>query len=69
VTTPSAKADGFYVHARTSVPRSGRKPQSEAQDITGGIDITVDCQPAVRAKVNTVSKRFRNIRQGSTSGA
>ena len=46
VTTPSAKADGFYAHARTSVPRWGRKPQSEAQDILGGIDITVDDQPA-----------------------
>jgi hypothetical protein len=69
VTTPSAKSDGFYVHARTSVPRSGRKAQSEPQDITGCIDITVNNQPAVRAKVNTVSKRFRNLGQGSTSGA
>ena len=45
MTTPSAKADGFVGHARTTVPRCVPQPQSEAQDITGGIDITVDDQP------------------------
>ena len=35
---PSAKADGFYGHARTIVPRSVRKPQSEAQNITGSVE-------------------------------
>jgi len=69
VTTLSAKADSFYVHARTSVPRSGRKAQSEPQNITGGIDITVECQPALRTKVNTVSESFRHFGQCPTSGA
>ena len=71
MTTPSAKADGFCDHARTSVPRFGRNAQSERphKDITGGVDITVNNQPAVRTKVNTVSKSFRNIRQASAPGA
>jgi len=71
VTTPSAKADGFLGHARTIVPRYVPNAQSErtSKNITGGVDITVNNQPAVRARVNTVSKRFRNIRQAPASGA
>jgi len=69
VTTPSVKADGFLGHARTIVPRFVPKPQSEAQNITGSVDISVNDKPAVRARVNTVSKSFRNIRQASASGA
>jgi len=71
VTTPSAKADGFLGHARTIVPRFVPNAQSKrtSKDITGGVDITVNDQPAGRAGVNTVSKRFRNIRQTPAAGA
>ena len=55
VITPSAKADGFLGHARTIVPRYVPKAQSEPQDITGCVDISVNHQPTMRAKVNTVS--------------
>ncbi len=63
MTTPSAKADGFLGHARATAPRFVPKPQSEAQDITGGVDISIESQAAGRTKVNTVSESFRNIRQ------
>lgn len=67
--TPSAKADGFLGHARDSSPRFVPKAQSEPQNITGCVDISVNRKPAVRARVNTVSESFRNIRQASASGA
>ena len=71
VTTLSAKADSFCDHARGIPPRFGRNAQSErsGKDITGGVDITVNYQSAVRARVNTVSKSFRNIGQAPTPGA
>jgi len=68
VTTLSAKADSFCDHARGIPPRYGRKAQSEPQNITGGVDITVNNQPT-GARVNTVSKTFRNIGQATTLGA
>jgi len=69
VTTPSAKADGFCRHARTTVPRFADNAQSERQNITSGVDISVNDQPAVRAIMNTVSQSFRYIRQATTTGA
>lgn len=44
MTTPSAKADGFLGHARGNPPRFVPKAQSEPQNITGGVDITVNHQ-------------------------
>ena len=69
MTTPSAKADGFLGYARTNVPRYVPNAQSErtGKNITGGVDITVNDQPT-GARVNTVSKSFRNIRQASALG-
>jgi len=68
VTTPSAKADGFCRHARTTVPRFAGNAQSERQDITGSVDITVKYQSAMRAIMNTGSKGFWNIRQATATG-
>jgi len=69
VTTLSAKADSFLGHARSNLPRFVPNAQSERQNITGGVDITVNHKPAMRASVNTVSKRFRNIGGASATGA
>ena len=71
VMTPSAKADGFLGHARTIMPRYVPSAQSERTgiNITGGVDISINDQPAVRARVNTISKSFGNIRLAPASGA
>ncbi len=71
MTTPSAKADGFLGHARSDLPRFVPNAQSErtGKDITGGVDIAVNDQSAVRTRVNTVRESFSNVRQAPATGA